>query len=191
VLVVGVVAAEMDPLDPSHEGDGGGAVGVVLDLLDDADGGGAPLDVDVPVEALGPSAAVEGGDAPGGVSPGGLGGALSQALQRPHLGPISDQQRPNGLTNHLLCLGRRQARRGRPGAEAGKAGAAEQGGARRHPLLEPRAAVRPGGGWLDAWKAATLAGIDYCSMPPAVLPLCACAEVGWRQMLGRCGPVLA
>jgi hypothetical protein len=162
VLVVGVVAAEMDPLDPSHEGDGGGAVGIVLDLLDDADGGGAPLDVDVPVEALGPSAAVEGGDAPGGVSPGGLGGALSQALQRPHLGPISDQQRPNGLTSHLLCLGRRQARRGRPGAESGKAGAAEQARA-----LEPRARGRQCGltgrleGWNPSWN---------CSCGPAAVP---------------------
>jgi hypothetical protein len=72
MLVVGVVVAEMDPLDPSHEGDGGGAVGVILDLLDNDDGGGATLDVDIPVEALGPFAMVEGGDALEGVSPGGF-----------------------------------------------------------------------------------------------------------------------
>ena len=88
--VAGGVAAAVDAVEPADEGDAGGAVGIVLDPLDDAHGGrcGVALEVDGSVEALGSAAAVEGGYAAGGVPAGGLAGSEGElpkcSLHRRH-----------------------------------------------------------------------------------------------------------
>ena len=94
---LGVV--EMYPLDPSHQSNDGGAIRVILDPLHNAQGRGAPLHIDFPLQPLGPSSSVERGDASRWVPPCRLGRAQSQTLQRSHLGPISDEW---GLTCHLV-----------------------------------------------------------------------------------------
>ena len=75
--------------------------GSILDPLHNAQGRGGPLHINFPLQPLGPSATVVGGDAPGRVPPGRLGRAQSQTLQRSHLRLIS-HERESSLTCHIV-----------------------------------------------------------------------------------------
>lgn len=72
----------VDAVEPANEGDVRGSVRVVLDPLDDADGGsGVSFEIDGSLQALGSAASVEGSYAALGVSAGGLGGSEGELSQ--------------------------------------------------------------------------------------------------------------
>lgn len=80
--VGGVAPVVVDAVEPANESDVGGAIGIVLDSLDDAErGSGVTFEIDGSLQALGSAAAVERGYAAGGVPAGGFAGAESELPQ--------------------------------------------------------------------------------------------------------------